>query len=85
MSGGVAYVFDAAGELALNRDTELERAPLDADDADVVRALIEEHVQYTRSARGAALLADFDSAKRRFVRVVLLEYKRALAKKAGAA
>jgi len=81
MSGGVAYVFDPSNELALNEATELERAPLDAEDVEIVRGLVEEHVQYTRSTRGAALLADFATAQRRFVRVVPLEYKRALAKK----
>jgi glutamate synthase (NADPH/NADH) large chain len=85
MSGGVAYVFDPSGDLALNPSTELERAPLDAGDVEIVRGLVEDHVQYTRSARAAALLADFASAQRRFVRIVPLEYKRALAKKQGAA
>jgi glutamate synthase (NADPH/NADH) large chain len=85
MSGGVAYVFDPSGDLALNKATELECAPLDAADVEIVRGLVEDHVQYTRSARGAALLADFGSAQRRFVRVVPLEYKRALANKKGAA
>jgi glutamate synthase (NADPH/NADH) large chain len=85
MSGGVAYVFDPSGDLALNKATELESAPLDTADVEIVRGLVEEHVQYTRSTRGAALLADFTAAQRRFVRVVPLEYKRALAKSKGAA
>jgi glutamate synthase (NADPH/NADH) large chain len=84
MSGGIAYVFDVDGSLEqrLNGSTELERSPLDADDAEVVRSLIEEHVRHTRSTRGAALLADFANATRRFVRVLPLEYKRALEKAA---
>ncbi len=84
MSGGVAFVFDADGSLEqrLNPQTELERSPLDGKDAEHVHALIEEHVRHTRSARGQALLDDFTAAARRFVRVVPLEYKRALEKTA---
>ncbi len=83
MSGGVAYVFDEDGafERRVNASTELERAPLDAGDVEIVRALVEEHVRHTRSARGAALLADFSAVSRRFVRVLPLEYKRALAER----
>ena len=81
MSGGVAYVLDADGALAkrVSASSDLELSALEPEDVEIVRALVEEHVRHTRSERGAALLADFRAASRRFVRLVPLEYKRALA------
>jgi glutamate synthase (NADPH/NADH) large chain len=51
-----------------------------ADDSDVwlVRGLIEDHVRFTGSARGAKLLDNWDHMVSRFVKVIPIEYKRVL-------
>ncbi len=81
MSGGVAFVFDQDGAFAgrVNAASGLELAPPDREETETLRALVEEHVTHTRSERGAALLADWSAASRRFVRVIPTEYKRLVA------
>ncbi|HEX2888633.1 glutamate synthase large subunit, partial [Vineibacter terrae] len=48
-------------------------------DAERVRILVERHLLYTGSARARALLDDWDNAVKRFVKVMPVDYKRALA------
>ncbi len=86
MSGGVAYVLDEDGALRkrASRASDLEIGALDVASDEVVRDLVAEHVAHTRSARGAALLADWNTARVRFARVVPREYARVLvARKEG--
>ena len=82
MSGGVAYVLDddrrAGGSLQPGHGRP--RAA-DAEDEEIVRALIEEHVAHTRSAHGKHMLAG--SLKRRFVKVMPHEWRRALQQRAA--
>jgi glutamate synthase (NADPH/NADH) large chain len=47
-------------------------------DARRLRVLIERHVHFTGSPRGAAVLADWDNARSKFVKVMPVEYRRAL-------
>ncbi|TXL69589.1 glutamate synthase large subunit [Vineibacter terrae] len=47
-------------------------------DAERVRILVERHLLYTGSARARAILDDWDNAVRRFVKVMPVDYKRAL-------
>ena len=47
-------------------------------DADELRALVEEHHRRTGSAVAARLLAGWEDAVRRFVKVMPHDYKRAL-------
>ena len=56
-------------------------------DADRLRILLERHHLHTGSARAKALLEDWDTALGRFVKVMPLDYAKALAalKDAGAA
>ena len=79
MSGGIAYVLDAAGDFATrcNRDmVDLERmAP---DEADAVRAMIGRHVAATGSQRGRALLERWTEVAPQFVKVMPRDYKRML-------
>jgi glutamate synthase (ferredoxin) len=80
MSGGLAFVFDAAGDFArrCNRDMvdleSLETAP----DLALVRDAIQRHARYTNSGRAAAILANWDTGRLRFVKVIAKDYKRAL-------
>jgi len=79
MSGGAAYVLDAP--YSLGEGLEIE--PLDAEAEEFVRAMIEEHVLHTRSARGSEILRDFKSYARRFVCVISSELKNAMERKAA--
>jgi glutamate synthase (NADPH/NADH) large chain len=87
MSGGVAYVWDADGHFPrrCNREmVELEEMRA-TEDAELVRALISEHASLTGSAVAARLLADWPAAAPRFVKVMPVEYRRALASRTAAA
>ncbi|HKU95032.1 MAG TPA: glutamate synthase large subunit, partial [Vineibacter sp.] len=48
-------------------------------DAERIRVLVEKHLLYTGSARARAILDDWDNAVKRFVKVMPVDYKRALA------
>jgi glutamate synthase (NADPH/NADH) large chain len=78
MSGGVAYVHDPDGlmETLCNRAGVLLEP---VDDGEGLRALIETHRDLTGSVRAAAILADWAASLGRFVMVMPLEYRRALA------
>ncbi|MGD0530526.1 MAG: glutamate synthase-related protein, partial [Polyangiaceae bacterium] len=77
MSGGVAYVLDDDRALAGRVSKAMvDLEPLGADDEEALRALVEEHVAYTRSARGKGILGSW--AKRRFVKVMPHEWRRVL-------
>ena len=84
MTGGVAYVYDELRTLAarVNGETVALRKP-SADDLARIRGLIEDHVRATGSPRGIKLLYRFDEVARDFVKVIPVEYERALT--AGAA
>ena len=47
-------------------------------DEQILKGLIERHFRYTGSERAKALLADWENARTRFVKVLPTEYKRAL-------
>jgi glutamate synthase (ferredoxin) len=87
MSGGIAYVFDAAGTFARRCNHDLvQLEPLDAvDDLDLVRRLIQQHVEHTGSELGARMLVDWDEKSRQFVKVMPRDYKRVLDAQARAA
>ncbi|MCZ3115034.1 hypothetical protein NYZ21_21590, partial [Acinetobacter baumannii] len=44
----------------------------------ILRGLIEQHFRFTGSERAKALLSDWTTARRKFVKVFPTEYKRAL-------
>jgi len=81
MSGGIAYVLDERGDFParVNRQMvgigKLESTGEIAE----VRALIEKHAAYTRSARARLVLDNWESMVPRFVRVMPNDYQRMLA------
>ena len=107
MSGGIAYVYDEAGDfparcnLAMvaveplmstkEQEERVDRAiwhawgnhPPAADEA-ILRELIERHFRHTGSSRAKEILADWERARGRFVKVFPHEYRRALKELAGA-
>jgi glutamate synthase domain-containing protein 3 len=86
MSGGIAYVYDAEGHFArrCNHEmVELEEVSM-ADDAAELRALVLEHAALTGSFAAQRLLVDWPMTLHRFVKVMPVEYRKALAARAPA-
>ncbi|MDB2633681.1 glutamate synthase large subunit, partial [Flavobacteriaceae bacterium] len=80
MSGGIAYVYDPENKFSnglCNTET-IEFEYISEEDAAELKAIIEKHVLYTESKKGATLLADWDESLDNFVKVMPTEYKRAL-------
>ena len=80
MSGGIAWVYDDDGAFASRCNLEMValEALTDPDEADAVRDLLVRHVELTGSDRADAILADWDAARGRFVRVIPHDYRRVL-------
>ena len=80
MSGGIAYVWDPRRDLYLRVNKELVSIELvtQRHDMDELRRLIEEHVAATGSAKGRAILADFDRAAASFKKILPRDYDRIL-------
>jgi len=80
MSGGIAYVYDPENKFSnglCNTET-IEFENISEEDAAELKAIIEKHVLYTESKKGATLLADWNTSLDNFVKVMPTEYKRAL-------
>ncbi len=80
MSGGVAYVLDEKRDLYLRLNKELvSMTPVtEACDIAELRGLIEEHTAATGSARGKAILAEFDRYLPLFKKILPHDYDRML-------
>jgi glutamate synthase (ferredoxin) len=81
MSGGTAYVLDESGDFPsrVNRQmVNLERLE-DPAEAEVVRRLIERHVERTSSVRARQVLDAWAETLPRFVKVIPRDYQRMLA------
>ena len=80
MSGGVAFVYDADGDFAekCNMEmVELEKADAPGD-TKVLKEMVEAHQAKTGSTVAEAMLANWDEALRKFVKVIPTDYKRML-------
>jgi glutamate synthase (ferredoxin) len=67
MTGGEVFVHDPDARVAVRLNAQLVQAePLDAASGERLRALLERHVEYTASARAAALLAGWERAVSEF-------------------
>ena len=67
MTGGVLFIHDPQARVkGMLSDTAPTPHRLDAADAEVLKAIIAEHVDRTGSRRGAEILAEWDSAQRAF-------------------
>ena len=79
MSGGIAYVYDESGEFpALVNPEMVDLDPLDDEDEETIRSLVDKHIVETGSDVGIRVLADWDESKARFVKVMPKDYKRVL-------
>lgn len=76
MSGGVAYVYDSKGDFASKVNMEmvdLYKVGQTRGD-EVLKEMVENHASYTGSEKAKALLADWDNALDKFVKVYPTEY-----------
>ena len=92
MSGGVAYVYDEDGLFAKRcnmsmvglEKVEVAEADigkvlhLNQPDEVTLKDLLEKHAKYANSVRANTMLADWASYRTKFVKVMPIEYKRAL-------
>ncbi|MBO7402193.1 MAG: glutamate synthase subunit alpha, partial [Lachnospiraceae bacterium] len=80
MSGGVAYVLDEDNKLYKNLNKQLVSMENveNKNDREELKKLIEEHVECTGSAKGKAILEDFDSCVRHFKKIIPTDYKEML-------
>jgi glutamate synthase (NADPH/NADH) large chain len=82
MSGGTAYVFDLRQE-RVNADSlasgELELLPLGSGDIEILRDLLQRHLDETESVVAARMLENLDETARRFTKVLPRDYAAVMA------
>ena len=76
MSGGTAYVLDLDPGRVNPEMVDLD--PVTDSDAEALHDLVRRHAEETDSQRALELLADWDTARRRFTKVMPKDYKRVL-------
>jgi glutamate synthase (NADPH) large chain len=83
MSGGVAFVFDKERLMPKRVNREMvELEPLvDASDVWLVHGLVEDHVRHTGSTHARRILDNWELMTPHFVKVMPIEYRRALERK----
>ena len=79
MSGGVAYIYDAAGDFRdrCNPETVSLQVPT-AEDLDEIEAMLRRHASYTHSEQALQVLATWTTSAARFVKVMPNDYQRML-------
>ncbi|MDR0615072.1 MAG: glutamate synthase subunit alpha, partial [Lactobacillales bacterium] len=76
MSGGVAYIYDEAGDFASKCNQEMvDLYKIDETSGDEkLRTMIEKHLQYTKSHKAKELLENWKSVVQKFVKVYPTDY-----------
>lgn len=82
MSGGVAYIYDENQlfDTRCNLDMVDVEPVTDEQDEAALHELITRHVKYTESLAGTRILDSWDESLHRFVKVMPIEYRKALEK-----
>jgi glutamate synthase (ferredoxin) len=82
MSGGVAYVYDQAGDFQskLNREMVKLYQLIECEDAEIqaVKDRIQKHFELTGSVKAHSILSNWDHSIARFVKVMPTDYERVL-------
>jgi glutamate synthase (ferredoxin) len=80
MSGGIAYVLDESDDFPTLVNLEMVDLEdlCDPQEQQFVRDLVRKHVEYTGSTRGQYVLDEWDRLVSRFVKVMPIDYKRAM-------
>jgi glutamate synthase (NADPH) large chain len=80
MSGGIAYVLDEKGTFARLVNKEMvEIEPLADADLEYLQMMVRKHVHFTASAVGQRVLDRWEELSAKFVKIMPIDYKRALA------
>ena len=88
MSGGIAWVLDEDRNFNKRCNhgmVELEQVTTDTEGVEVLKQLLENHLQYTGSPKAKSLLADWPACLKKFVKVFPHEYRRVLTERANRA
>ncbi|MGZ3754621.1 MAG: glutamate synthase large subunit [Mucilaginibacter sp.] len=81
MSGGIAWVYDVDGDFTENCNTEMvDLDPLSLKDEEQILALLRKHVSLTGSKLAQSVIANWDDASTRFIKVYPKEYKKVIEK-----
>ena len=80
MSGGIAFVYDKDDDFHIRfNDGMADLEPVtDPEDIAILKGLIEDHKKFTGSTPAANILADWDSALKRFKKIMPRDYRRVL-------
>lgn len=83
MSGGIAYVFDEAGDFVQNRlNAEMVNIYqlVECSDEEIakLKAKVEQHLAYTGSVRAKNILDTWDASLAKFIKVMPKDYERVL-------
>ena len=79
MSGGIAYVYDEAGDFENKCNMEMiNLEALDEEDRTMVYNLVNNHHRHTDSKKAKEIIDGFSERIKRFVKVIPIEYKRVL-------
>ncbi len=82
MSGGIAYIYDAAQQFAgLCNKEMVNLETVTEEDAQWLRSMVERHYQYTESTVARFVLSDWETQLQHFVKVYPTDYKKAMEKK----
>lgn len=82
MSGGIAYVYNVDGTFEGKCNREMVDFDLiESEDISILRRMIENHFNYTRSAVAEKMLNDWDNTLQKFVKVMPRDYKAVLLKR----
>ncbi len=82
MTGGIAYVYDVGNDFDLKCNVEtvdLESVLAGSEDEAELLALIREHHVLTGSKLAGGMLADWMNARNKFIKVIPVEYRQAMA------
>ena len=80
MSGGIAYIFSYDGQFDEKKfNLEMvEIEDLTDQDREQVAILLENHVDYAKSAKAKRILSEWPESSKKFIKVMPTDYKKAL-------
>ncbi len=79
MSGGIAYIYDVQNNFESRCNKEMvDLDPVQGEDANLLKNLIQQHFDKTRSSVAKFILADFEHQLKHFIKVFPRDYKKAL-------
>jgi glutamate synthase (ferredoxin) len=79
MSGGIAYVWNKTGDFEVRCNKEMvELETPDEEDLNLIQGMLRKHQEYTGSTVAEGILKDWAKVSRQFVKIMPIDYKKAL-------